>query len=324
MGSDAPTLIAEDFRSDDADAWDAFVAEATSGTLLHTRRYLSYHGDRFADRSVVLRDRHGALTGVLPAAVDPADDARVVSHPGVTYGGLLHAGALTGGAMLDAFAAVCGHLRSRGHERLLYKAVPTIYERRPAQDDRYALARAGARLARTDLAAAIDLADRGRRGSQRKRGLSRARKAGVDVAVREEDAPALWDVLAANLAERHGERPTHTLEEILDLHGRFPEDVEFLTGRLDGDVVAGVVLYWSPRVCHTQYIAASPAGHEVNALDAVLERAIELTAERGRRYLSFGISTTEQGRELNAGLHAFKAGFGATGAVHDFWEVDLG
>jgi hypothetical protein len=112
------------FAAADAERWDAFCADAINATFLHTRRFLSYHGERFVDRSLVLEDESGRWLGVLPAAVDPDDAGVVVSHPGITYGGVLHQGALRGEAMLDAVVAAARCWREgHGHRALRYKAV---------------------------------------------------------------------------------------------------------------------------------------------------------------------------------------------------------
>ena len=60
------------FTADHTDAWDRLVETAPMATFLHTRRFLSYHGDRFKDASVLLFDQNGAARAVLPAALDPA------------------------------------------------------------------------------------------------------------------------------------------------------------------------------------------------------------------------------------------------------------
>ena len=99
-------LSVRSFAPADADRWDALVASAVNATFLHTRRFLSYHGERFADRSSIVCDSDGRIVGVFPAALDPADPGVVVSHPGITYGGLVHDGSLGGGACLAAFEAL--------------------------------------------------------------------------------------------------------------------------------------------------------------------------------------------------------------------------
>ena len=96
------TGLTRAYRPDDAAAWDDLVARSVNGTILHTRRFLAYHGSRFRDRSLVVTKSNGKLAGVLPAAEDPVDQSVVTSHPGLTYGGLVHDGTLYGGPLIQA------------------------------------------------------------------------------------------------------------------------------------------------------------------------------------------------------------------------------
>jgi len=311
------------FRSEQAEEWDAFVARASTATFLHTRSYLSYSGDRFPDASLVVLDGQGRWVAVLPAAIDCRDPTVVVSHPGITYGGLLHAGALQGGLMIEAFECVRECLARRGFERFRYKAVPYIYHRAPSSDDLYALYRLGAGRYRCDLSCAIDLDNRARPSERRRRGLKKACRSGVRVAEGPSLAGALWKVLEANLDLRYKLKPVHTVDEILLLHSRFPANIEFVAAELEGRVVAGVVLFCTPAVVHSQYTASNAEGREVCALDAVFEHCLEKARLRGARYFSFGVSTEDDGRYLNAPLHEFKREFGGGGVVHDFYELAL-
>lgn len=310
------------FDEDQSRGWDAFCAHAVNATFLHTRRFLSYHGSRFEDASVcvICEDK---VVGVMPAARHPSDSATVCSHPGITYGGLVTTEWLTGAKFLAALEAVTQYYAEKGFARLLYKVVPHIYHRRPAQDDLYALQRMGARHSRVDLAAVIDLADRGTLSSRRARALKKSQRAGIVV---DSDAGSLgsfWRVLEENLASRHGARPVHSAEELALLMGRFPENISLRVARLENDIVAGVVLFDSARVRHCQYIGASKAGRDKGALDAVFDRSIQEAFELGLRFFSFGISTEEEGKVLNEGLYTFKSEFGASGVVHEFYELSL-
>jgi hypothetical protein len=307
---------------EDAVEWDDFVTEAPMATFLHSRRFLSYHGDRFADQSLLLRDSRSRLIGVFPAAID-TDEGRVVSHPGITYGGVVHRGRVSGRAMTTAIAAIRDHYRRRGFRALRYKVVPSIYHQRPSADDVYALVNLGAQLYRCDLSCAIDLADRRERSERRRRGERKAVRHSVTVAEGSKDLDALWRILEENLAREHGVPPTHTVDEMRLLCSLFPDAISVITARLDAEVIAGVVLFETSRVLHAQYIASSLAGREVAALDAVLEHCIDRAAVSGTRFFDFGISTEEEGRVLNAGLYKFKSEFGGGGVVHEFFELEL-
>jgi CelD/BcsL family acetyltransferase involved in cellulose biosynthesis len=310
------------FTPADADAWDELVARAPMSTFLHSRRFLAYHGDRLADASLLFSSKAGgALRAVLPAAIDPRDPSRVVSHPGATFGGLVHDG-LHAERVRDALLSALRHYAQRGLRSLHYKPVPHIYHRVPSGDDVWALADLGATRVRCGLSAAIDLSARRPPAERRVRSLHRARRAGIEVAT---DPPlaAFWPLLEATLERRHGARPVHTLAEIELLRDRFPETIRLVTGRLGGEVVAGVVLFAAAHVHHVQYTASSEAGMRTSALDAVVERCIAAAADAGARYFDFGTSMAGGGPQLEYGLHRYKAEFGGGGVVYETYESPL-
>ena len=312
------------YSESQAARWDEIVERCPMATFLHTRRYLSYHGDRFTDVSRFLVDEKQNVLGVFPAAIDPADARRVVSHPGVTFGGLVHDGELGGERSIEALELLRGHYAELGFASLRYKAVPYIYHRAASSDDLYALFRLGAVRYRCDLSCAIDLKNGPRLSERRKRSLKRAKKEGVEIKEGSDYVEPLWAVLQENLTRKHGVNPVHTPAEIRHLQSLFPDNISFVVGRLNEEVLAGVTLFSTPRVMHAQYIASSALGNEVSALDAVFEYCIERARTHGVRYFDFGISNEDEGRRLNTGLYQFKSGFGAGGVVHEFYDLALG
>jgi len=316
-------MLVRAYDEQQADRWDAWCGACYGATFLHTRRFLGYHGDRFVDRSLIIENDAGDWLGVMPLAQHPADATQVVSHPGITYGGILHAGRLRGEAMVTALRSAGQWLAALGYRRLLYRPVPYVYALAPAQDDLYALFRLGARLTRRDLSSCIDLQQRLPVSERRRRALKRARLGALTHEVGAARLADLWPVVQDNLARAHGLEPVHTLVEIEDLAARFPQQIECRIVRHEKQVLAGLVLFVTPRVVHAQYIASSERGQDCHALDLLFDRAIEDAQSMRARYFDFGISTVDQGRCLNMGLHQFKSEFGAGGVVHDHYELTL-
>jgi len=306
-----------------ADEWDIFVQGSINGTLLHTRRFLSYHEDRFEDCSVMVQDMDGRTVAVFPAALVPGDCDVVMSHPGATYGGLVRGDKLRGNDVLKALTQICVYYGGMKKRTLRYKALPHIYHVQPSEDDLYAMFRMGAVRYRCDLSAAIRIARRGRISERRRRGLKKAQKKGLTVSVGLEYVGKFWEVLAANLGQRHDARPVHSVDEICQLASLFPEQIELVTARLGDSVVAGVLLFYSDEVCHAQYIASSEEGYAISALDMVFEYCIDRTQHMGISFFDFGISNEDSGKHLNDGLFRFKSEFGAGGVVHEFYELSL-
>jgi hypothetical protein len=320
----AGPVVVRSYQPSLADAWDELVGRSCNGTFLHTRRFLSYHGDRFVDHSIMLQDRRGRVTGVFPAAVSPACPETVVSHPGLTYGGLVHDGSVRGAFMIAALVEIADHYRRLGYSRLRYKAVPAIYHLEPADDDLYALFRLGGRRYRSDLSAAIDLGHRGRVTQRRIRSRRTAEAAGVSIDESWDEIGGFWDILEANLARRHDTAPVHSLGEIRLLHDLFPDEIILIVARVTGTLAGGAVLFAAgPVVLHMQYTATTEQGRTACVTDLVMERAIDLARRRGHRFFDFGVSTPHEGWCLDDGLYEFKVSFGAGGVVHDHYELDL-
>ena len=306
-----------------ADEWDDLVARSVNGTFLHTRRYIGYHGDRFTDRSLVVTNPKGRLVGVLPAALVPGDTTTVASHPGITYGGLVHDGSLRGEELLQALAEASAHFAAGGLTRFVYKAVPYVYHRVPAGDDLYALFRLGATRTRCDLSVSVDLAVAQEPNRNRRRNLDKARAAGLTVVSGPEWLPRFWPVLTENLRSRYGVDPVHSAAEIALLAELFPAGIECQAVLLGDELVGGVVLYKTGTVVHPQYSAATPRGKEVAALDAAFTAGIDAARAAGARYYDFGNSNEDGGRVLNASLYRYKLEYGGGGVPYEFYEVAL-
>lgn len=309
-------MIVRPYGPGDDEAWDALVARSANGTLLHTRRYLGYHGDRFADRSLLVLDGDD-LVAVIPAALDPDDERCVVSHPGITYGGLVHLPSLRGSAVAAAVTACVDHW---GAARVVYKPVPSVFHRAAAQDDLWALFLLDARRVRCDLSWAVDLAGPMTWSGNRRRAAAKA-VAAVQVADDMAALDAFWRMLTDNLADRHGVRPVHTVDEMRDLVGRCPGEILLHVARRDGDVVAGALVYVAGAAWHSQYVATNAAGREVGALDAVVAFGVERARAAGARWYDFGISNEDRGRTLNDGLYFYKSSFGGGSVVHEQYEL---
>ena len=177
-------------------------------------------------------------------------------------------------------------------------------------------------LVETNISTTIDLTcplslDRGN-----KSGANAARKARIAVG-RSDDWDGFWNLLSSLLDERYGTRPVHSLDEMRLLQGRFPENIKLYTATLDGELLAGVVMYLSHPVAHCQYIGASPRGKDSKALTLLFEYLINEHQQMGFRYFDFGISNEDHGRYLNEGLVRQKSRLGGRGIVYNTFDITL-
>jgi hypothetical protein len=297
----------------DASAWDALVGRSRNGNFLHLRGYMDYHADRFVDASLVI-ERDGDIEAVFPANLRGAE---VVSHAGLTYAGLIATHALRAESTLSVFQQVGDHHRALGVERIVYKAIPHVFHQSPAEEDLYALHRLGARLKRRDISSVISLQDPFHFTDGRKHSITKARKAGVRIHAN--DDVGEFHALLTETLRKHDAVPTHSLQELRLLQSRFPQNIVLHEARVADELHAGVLVYDFGKTVHTQYMASSENGRRSEALSLLLAELIN-TVYADRRYFSFGISSEEEGTQLNGGLIAQKEYFGARAVVHDFYE----
>lgn len=302
----------------DRAVWDDLVSRSRSAHFLFRRGYMEYHADRFADHSLLVYDGSKLVAG-LPANLD---GGQLKSHAGLTFGGFLTDGTLSTRRMLDVLAATRRYLREQGVRSLLYKVVPHIYHRFPAEEDLYALHSLGAKLIRRDVASAIQLDSRLPYSKGRKSDLKVAERSGVEVRA-SGDFHSFMELQRQVLESRHGAEPVHTAEELALLAGRFPREITLHTATIEDRLVAGVVVYETPVVAHTQYIAVNEEGRTAHALDKLVDTLIS-SYEGRKRWWDFGTSMADAGRALNEPLIRNKESYGARGVVYDHYLLDLG
>jgi len=302
----------------DAEAWNRFVDDSKNGTFLFDRRFMDYHQDRFCDHSLVVW-RDGRLYALLPA--NQQGDV-LVSHGGLTYGGLVMSRHCSAQGVLDAFVAMNAYLREHGFRRVVYKAIPFIYHQLPAEEDLYALtAVCHARLTIRDISSALVAHRHLKFTESRRSGLRKALKAGLQV--REStDIDAFWQILHDNLMSKYAVRPVHTADELHLLRSRFPDQIrQWMV--FDGTTpVGGTLLFLTPQVLHTQYISANSYGKQHGALDLLFDHLIN-HVYADYPYIDFGKSTVSDSADLNGQLIFQKEGFGGRAVCYDTYEYDL-
>jgi acetyltransferase-like isoleucine patch superfamily enzyme len=257
---------------------------------------------------------------VLPANLNAA--GTLISHEGLTYGGLVVSRTATLGDVLAYFHAILRDLGQRQISRLLYKRIPSFYNTLPDDEVAYALFLLDARLYRRDCSAAISPADRlpFRRGH--KSLIKKAACQGVRI-VQETSFQPFWErVLAPELAARYGSKPVHSLNEITLLASRFPEQIKQFSAYCGDEIVAGTTVYETPTVAHLQYGAVTEEGRRMGAQACLFSTLIE--QYKAKRFFDFGTSNEQEGRALNHGLLDWKEGFGARCHAHDFYEIATG
>ena len=306
------------YRREDKELWNSFVNKARNATFLFDRNYMDYHADRFDDNSFMFYHK-GKLKAVLPANV--AGDT-LYSHQGLTYGGLLLDKKATIEDVLECFDSLNSWLRKNGISKVVYKALPWIYQQYPSQEDLYALTwKCKAQLISRDISSSIVIDNKLKFAESRKSGIRKALSLNIEVG-ESNDVDGFWHVLEDNLGNRYNAKPVHTASEMKLLMSRFPNNIKLYVAKMNGEIVGGTLIYVTPQVVHTQYISASVEGKKHGALDLLFDYIIN-NVYANCRYFDFGKSTEQGGAYLNEPLIFQKEGFGGRGVCYDWYQWEL-
>lgn len=298
--------------------WNDFVRNTKNGVFFFHRDYMDYHQDRFEDHSLIFQNDDGKWLAILPACVI---DDYLISHGGLTFGGVLSDRTMTTPRMLEVFEALQEYATSEGFKGLRYKAVPHMYHLFPAEEDLYALFRNRSLVAKREVTSVIDMDHRIPLSKGRKSSISKAKK--NDVQVKKSDMfSEFMEIEEQVLRDKYKTKPTHSTEEICLLAERFPKNIHLFAAFADEKMCAGVIIFEHSRVAHAQYMATNPTGRDCGALDLIIKTLLDDTY-KDMSYFDFGISTEQSGLSLNSGLIAQKEMFGARAMIHETHEIEF-
>ena len=314
------------YRAAMAPAWDAVVAASDGGTVLHSRRFLDYHGTRFRDLSLVgTRPGEAAPSAVFPLAADLAEPDLAISHPGSSFGGIV-------GLSRDPFHhrqflhAAATLLRDQGFRRLLVHHTPAPLLRQPDDGLLAPLIRLG-RVVRLDLWSILRLDPALPARPYWQSETRRAQRKGLRA--EPVQSPDDWALLHATIATRLGDKyhraPVHSLAELIDLDRRLgPQSRGLLIRGPQAEVLAGLwFIDYGTGTLHNQYNGATPAGLTLGASSFGIAHTLDAALAEGFRQFSFGRSTQDDGWSENRDLLRFKSRFGAGLSSQFHIELDL-
>lgn len=300
--------------------WDNFCKNSKNPLFIFERDFVEYHKQRFTDHSLMFYQDE-ELIALLPAN---ADEGKLCSHAGLTYGGFVTNEKMKQHLMNECFTALLNYSKENDFSSILYKAVPHIFHEQPAEEDRYALFLNHAVITKIEPATVVNLNNPLKMPKGRKAQISRARRDGVLIKelFSEKDYHEFMDLENEVLLEHHQTRAVHSGDEMYYLYSHFPDSIHLFGAFLENELIAGSIIYEYGQLIHTTYLAANDKAREVGALDLTIYEMLD--RYKGKKlWFDFGISSENGGRLPNYGLIAQKEGFGGRTNIYDTWLIQM-
>lgn len=310
-------MIVQKYTESNRDLWNTFIKNSKNGIFMFDRNFMEYHKDRFTDNSLLFYDDE-KLIALFPASIK---EGVLSSHGGLTYGGFITNNDMKQHHMNDCFTALKEYAAQNGIKEIIYKHIPHIYHKQPAEEDIFSLNYNNAEILKVEASTVVDLQNPLKMQEIRKRQSKKAVKNSVEVR-ESNDFEAFIEVENQVLSERHGTKAVHSAKELHLLQSFFPENIKLIAAFYHEKMIAGTVLFIYENTIHTQYLAANEQARDIGALDLTITNVIEQYKDI-KNWLDFGISTEDGGHYLNEGLIAQKEGFGGRTNVYQTWKITL-
>jgi len=308
------------YYTDNKTDWNNFIDSSKNGTFMLKRDYMEYHSDRFKDFSIMFYEKNN-LIAVMPASIHGKE---IISHGGLTYGGIISGLDMTTEKMLNIFESLLIYLKKQNIKNLIYKRVPHIYYTYPSDEDLYALFINNGKIIRRDISTSIYIDNKIGFSNRRKRNIKKSLQSKLEV-VRSYDFEQYIELVNYVLNKYHNVKAVHSGFELKNLSKKFPNEIKlYIAKDSNNEMYAGVIIFDTKQTVHAQYIANSDKGRAVGALDIIFDFLInKYSIENKKKYFDFGISNENSGKFLNIGLIQQKQEFGGRGIIHDFYLLNI-
>jgi hypothetical protein len=308
--------------------WNEFVTRANNGTLFHRLDFLDYHpDDQFNEHHLEFYYKGENLIGVMPLAIEEEGDQTVARSPyGGSYGGIVSQYDLPFRYADDMVTALLDYLRDLGVDRVRIRPTPREQQTSPSCYQEYHYYASGLEIADREVTCVADLGRVEEEVSELyesrcRRAVQKARRKGVTVNEDVDNIQAFHEMLVDTL-DRHGKRPTHSLDDLERLFDLVPDKLRLSLATLEGDPIAGTLsFHLNDNTNVLFYNCHRSTYREYNPLNLLIDTELRWSLENGYRYLDFGTGVEEN--EWSEGVVKFKESFGATGHFRTVYERDL-
>jgi len=297
--------------------WNAFISKAKNATFLFHRDFMEYHQDRFQDYSLIVMQGE-TMVCVLPANL--VGDT-IYSHQGLTYGGLVLLPDAKLYEVIYIFKALLTYLNNHAIAKFNLKKIPSIYCDTFSDEIDYLIHICKGITLMKHNVSVIKLDADFKISKSRRECINRGKKRNLSVK-EESNLETFWnELLIPNLMIKYGSQPVHTLDEIMFLKSRFPNNIKHFNVYDADKLVCGTTVFITKRVVKPQYISGSENNNILGSIDFLYHYLITEVA-KDKVFFDLGPSHENNGLSIMKNINFWKESFGALSLIQEFYEVE--
>jgi hypothetical protein len=306
--------------------WDRFVNNSNGGTIFHTLKFLSYHGDKFRKNEHHLIVKKGnELFGVMPMAVFDENEILTAQSPyGASYGGPIFRGPLTYSQSMQIIDLFLKYFINNDIKIFTLTLPLNSFYKESSDTFKLALHEHGFCLTNRDISNIVQLNRVDNLpeifSARVRRMVKKAETARVNIL--ENDFTSKFYQVAIKTFEKHGSTLTHSLKELQCLQSLFPSHVYVDVAYIGQHPIAGICYFQINEIINCSfYLVSDPEYQSTQALTLVIHNALIREKKKGFHYFDFGTSSVNmKGRE---NIFMFKENFSAIGQFRETYTWSL-
>lgn len=297
-------IIIKKYNNNFKNIWDEFVKNNMFYTIYHLRIFLDYHPiNRFIDNSILIYDDE-TLICILPCC---KKDNIYFSYSGSTYGGpVIHNNWTT----IDKMKIIIDKIFEYYENKIEFRLANDIYFSEEIKLLYFLLSQK--LTIKPELSWYIKSNDQFINNINNKRNKKYLEKMIKNdnikcfITTNNNDYVQFYNILKINLNKNHNTNPTHTLEEFLDIKERIKDYIYLFIVKEKEKILGGVFTIKVTNKClYTFYITKNIEYNTCAVIYAMYTISL-FAKENDIKYIDYGISTENYGRDINMGLSDYK------------------
>lgn len=276
--------------------WDSLIEKSINGTIFHRRDFLSYHGDKFKgkERFLMIFNGDSPLAQISFSVFENDGKKEALSPYGASYGGFVFQrvpGYKQGKEIVNVFKNYLNdnHIHSF---RVIHpiacctlESLDTFY---------FNLLETGFVSINRDISSVVRIPkDSTIMSEVSSNARNMARKAEMSNIVVQDKANIVdfWKVMDNTFA-KHGNKPTHTLEQFMTIMSLLPDRVYVDVAYKDGSPIAGIGYFVINKFVNSSfYLCQDPEKSKYQGLSLLVLNGLKKAQYEGFSYFDFGTST---------------------------------
>ncbi|SHJ49351.1 Acetyltransferase (GNAT) domain-containing protein [Hathewaya proteolytica DSM 3090] len=296
--------------------WDEFIQKSTNGTIFHTRKFLSYHGDRFSSgEQFLIILKNNTLIGQIAIFVNEINGKKVAVSPyGASYGGVVLQRQPSYSEGRAIISALIEYLKQNMISEFIITPPINCCSNVSLDTFYFNMLEQGFKIVNQDISSVVKFDDEpiiDRITSKARQFSRKAINNNIKVANESSDLDGYWVVMDKTF-KKLGIKPTHTKEQLKNIMTLFPKRVFIDIAYKEDIPIAGITYFViNERVSSSFYLCQDPRYQKYQALTLLVTNALQKFERKGYKYFDFGTSSANMIAREN--IFSFKEQFSKSG-----------